>query len=474
MSLQKLAMNVKHLEARTKADPLVYFRPTPPQRAFLADPAKIKMLRGGNQVGKTAAAVVLLLWHCLGRHRFLDVDPPPITAILVTHSHAQSRIIMKKLYEMIPPCELHPSVEYKEGRGFTGLAPFVRFMNGSIIRIKTVGSGSLGLASETANLCVIDEPVEMEIFNECLARTLRGGRGGSRGTLALTMTPVGCDVSYLRDMVTRGMVSDHVAPLSVDATTPESCRPILSNEQITEITAQYLPIDRNARIRGDWDVGILEGRVFENFTDEHISSMPVPAGGDYRFAIGIDHGSRPNSQVCILSCIDLREHDRPRVYVLDEYVSGMAPPEAHATAILEMLKRNSIDPAMCIWTGDTAHKGSREKSAKIMSNLLLIRAFESILQYPSKSLPWRIRTAVKHRYSVYHGASVIHSIISRKHFFIHPRCERTIISLKRWVLYDSQSRRSENEYGHAIDCLRYNILPVISSNYTAPLNIKIT
>ena len=183
MTIKDLAKSVKALSKRNASDPLTYFRPTPPQRAFLADPAKVKMLRGGNQVGKTAAAVVLLLWHCLGRHEYLDIDPPPITAILVTHSHAQSRIIMKKLYEMIPPKELHPSVEYKEGRGFTGLAPFVRFNNGSIIRVKTVGSGSLGLASETANLCVIDEPVEMEIFNECLARTLRGGRGGSRGTL---------------------------------------------------------------------------------------------------------------------------------------------------------------------------------------------------------------------------------------------------------------------------------------------------
>lgn len=473
MKLQKFAKGIRHLKGRTLKDPLLYFRPTPPQRAFLQDPSKIKLLRGGNQVGKTAAAVVLLLWHCLGRHLYINTDPPPITAILVTHSHAQSRIIMKKLYEMIPPETLHPSVEFKEGRGFTGLAPFVRFNNGSIIRIKTVGSGSLGLASETANICVIDEPVEMEIFNECLARTLRGGRGGSRGTLALTMTPVGCDVKYLRDMVTKGMVSDHVAPLTVDATTPEECRPILSKTQIDEITSQYLPVDRNARIEGAWDVGIIEGRVFENFSDDMVSSQPVPTGGDYHFSIGIDHGSRPNSQVAILSVIDMRDREKPRVYVLDEYTGAMAPPEAHATSILEMCKRNQIDPAMCTWTGDTAHKGSKDRSAKIMSNLLLVRAFESILKYPPKGLPWRIRTAKKHRYSVYHGASVIHSIMSRRHFWIHPRCERTILSLQRWVLYDSQARRSENEWGHCVDALRYNILPVISQNYTVPLRIQI-
>jgi hypothetical protein len=38
---------------------------------------------------------------------------------------------------MVPKEELHPDIEYVPGKGFRGLAPVVRFKNGSIIRIKT-------------------------------------------------------------------------------------------------------------------------------------------------------------------------------------------------------------------------------------------------------------------------------------------------------------------------------------------------
>ena len=472
MSLKELALRTKILEERAKANPIAYFRPTPPQERFLNDASKIKLLRGGNQCGKTAASCALLVYHCLGIHPVLKTDPPPIEAWLVTHSHEQSRTIQQKLYDLIPKAELHPSCEFVRGKGFRGLAPLVRVTNGSIIRIKTAAQG-LGLASSTVSLCVLDEPVSQEVWGECLARTLRGGRGGSRGTLAMTMTPIGHDMTYLRQLVAAGKVSEHVAPLTIEATTPRGCEPMLSAQQIKEVTEGYLPIDREARISGSWDVGIAEGRVFENFTDDMISSYPVPAGGEYKFSIGIDHGSQPNTQVAILSCIDVKDAQKPKVYVLDEYISGMAPPEHHARCILEMLQRNDITPNMCIWTGDTAHAGSRDRTVKRMSNLLLVRAFESLLNYAPKQLPWRINTAFKQRYSVYYGASMIHSIMSRKHFWIHPRCERTIKSLQRWTLHRSQARRSESQWGHCVDALRYNILPCISKSYQAPVNLRI-
>ena len=85
---------------------------------------------------------------------------------------------------MCPKDELHEDVEFVPGKGFRGLAPVVRFKNGSIIRIKTANQG-LGLASATANIVAIDEPVDALTFNELLARTLRGGAGGKSGTLAI-------------------------------------------------------------------------------------------------------------------------------------------------------------------------------------------------------------------------------------------------------------------------------------------------
>ena len=464
--------NVLRLKERSTQDPLRFFRATPPQRAFINDPSPVKMLLGGNQVGKTYATCALLLYHCLNRHPKIKTDPPPIEAWLVTHSHEQSRTIQAKLWDMCPKDELHPDVEFVPGKGFRGLAPVVRFKNGSIIRIKTANQG-LGLASATANLICIDEPVDALVFNELLARTLRGGTGGKSGTLAISMTPVGnVDVQYLRDMIEADRISVHRAALTVKDTTPVGCKPLLSQEQIDTITENFLPIDREARITGSLDV-TPQGVIFDCFDPvTMISRQPVPAGGDYRFCVGIDHGSQPNTQIAILCCIDMQDPQAPCIYVLDERIGGTGTPEEHAASVLQMLDDNGVDGKLCTWTGDNMHMGGQRK-AKKMSNLILMRAFERVLRLPPKGLGWTIRTAVKYRHSVYFGASMIHAIMQRRQFFIQPKCKTTISSISNWTMKRSQSDRSKDKYGHAIDALRYCVMPVLDYRYRPPAKMRL-
>jgi hypothetical protein len=372
---------------------------------------------------------------------------------------------------MIPKDDLAPDCEFVRGKGFRGLAPLVKFRNGSIIRIKTANQG-LGLASATANLVCIDEPVDQSTFNELVARTSRGGAGGKRGTVAISLTPVGgVDVSYIKEMIERGLISSHRAPLTVDATTPIGLPKgyLLSQEQIDKITEAYLPYDREARINGSFDVAPI-GVVFENFSEDMISSQSVPRGGDYRFCVGIDHGSNPGSQVAILSCVDMRDPQNPRIFVLGEYISGQAPPEHHAQAILEMLKKHGVDPNLCRWTGDGEHRGRDQYR---MSNIMLMRAFESILGYPPRGLPFTVHRARKGRHSVYVGASILHAIMSRKHFWIRPECEKTVKSIQSWTMKRTQSARSRDPYGHAIDALRYGLLPILDYRPNIPHQIKV-
>ena len=451
----------KALAERTEKDPLKYFRPTKPQKDFLADPAKIKLLLGGNQIGKTRAAACLLLYHVMGRHPYLDVG---ITkeAWLITVSHEQSRTIQAKLFEMIPKDELHPDCEFIPGKGFRGLAPVIRFKNPKfgIIRIKTCNQG-LALASGSCGLVVIDEPVPAETFNELLARTLRGGKGGTQGILAITMTPVGIDVQYLRKMVEEGKVSCTIGKLTIEDTTPEGLKPLLTEKQIKNITDSYLPIDREARINGSWDIGILQGRVFENFIPEMISSLPIPkdAMKTIIFSVGIDHGSSPNSQTAVLSAIDMKDVHDPKIYILNEYVGSQAPPEHHARAILEMIQATGLKPEQCKWTGDTAHQN--HKADKRMSNVLLMRAYENILRYPPKTLPWKIRTVRKGKGSFYLTTSIIHAAMSRRSFQIQPNCEQLIQAIQRWQLKRTQSERSRDVYGHIVDAMRYSTASII-------------
>lgn len=464
MQIASLAKRIKALSDRAEADPMQFFRPTLPQQRFINDPSHIKLLLGGNQVGKTASACYLLLAHCLNRHPTLKTDPPPIEAWLITHSHEQSRTIQQKLYDLIPKAELHETCEFVRGKGFRGMAPVVRFKNGSIIRIKTANQG-LGLASATANLICIDEPVPMDVFNECLSRTIRGGKNGNRGTVAISMTPVGgVDVSYIEEMVAESKISVTHARLTVKDTTPVGLAPLMSKEQIKGITDSFLPIDREARINGSFDVA-PQGIIFTHFSQDMISSMPPDQDGEYEFSVGIDHGSRPNSQVAVLTAIDVRDINKPRVFILDEYVAGEAPPEAHVRGILSMLERHDIPPNKCKWTGDSEHRGSRGFK---MSNLTLMRAFESVLRLPHKGLPFHIRTCVKRRHSVYFSASMIHSIMARGDFFVRPECKRVILSLKNWTMKRDQSARSKDKYGHAVDACRYAIMPCVDRRYVPP------
>ena len=344
---------------------------------------------------------------------------------------------------------------------------------GAIIRIKTASQG-IGLESGTCGLVVVDEPVNSETLNSCIARTTRGGPNGTRGIVAMSLTPVGnVDISYLKKMIEDDKISVHRAVLNVANTTPIGCRPLMSSEQIESMVSAFLPIDREQRINASLDV-VAQGVIFDNFEPSMISSHPVAPGGKYEFCIGIDHGSSPNSQVATLACIDMREMTNPRIYMLDEYVSGQAPPETHVRAIIEMCKRNGLKPEQIQhWTGDGTHHATRSRDGFKMSNILLMRAFESLLGYPPRNLPFTIRRPVKWRHSVYYTSSLIHAIMSRKHFFIHPNCKQLIKSIKNWTMKRNSSSRSTDPHGHAIDSMRYCVSSCIDRRVSRPHSIQI-
>ena len=429
---------------------------------------------GGNQCGKTSAACALLIYHCLGRSPHYEVDPPPIEAWIITHSIEQSRTIQAKLWEMLPKEELDPRVEFVRGRGFKGVTPLVVFRNQSIIRVKTANQG-LGLASASCALVVIDEPVNSEVWNECLARTLRGGRAGRAGMMAMTMTPVGgVDVSYVQAMVEENRISCHRAPLTVRMTTPMGLDPLLSQAQIDDITSAYLPIDREARISGSFNV-TPQGVIFDKFDPATmIINRPCPPGA-YKYAIGIDHGTQPGSQCAVLAAIKMEDPQNPEVYILDEYSSGgSATPEDHARGILELCTRNHIRPELCRWTGDGDHYGSRgNKAVAHMSNLVLMRAMERIQGLGHRQLQFTIRKAIKRRHSIYFSASVIYAIMSRNRFFVGARCQKLIQSIQTWTMKRESSARSRDPAGHMIDSLRYCLMGTLDHRYATPHRIRI-
>jgi len=469
LHLQRIAKQTALLQQDAEDDPLKYWRPTPVQERVLRDESRLVLLRGGNQIGKSATGAFDCICHLLGRHPYKSVPPAPIEAWIICHSWEQSRTIMGKFHELVPKSELHPDVEYVPGKGYRGTgAPIIRFKNNSLVRFKTTNQGTLGIASGTVDYIWVDEPPPPVIFGELRARITR-----TNGKMLFTMTPIGAPVDYLKQMVKDKIISEHVGIMSVENTTPKGCKPMMTQKEIEELKMSYLPLDRDARINGDWEGGIPEGRVFEQFTDDLISDLTPDPDRNYVWSIGIDHGHDIASQVAILTAVDVTDTDKEIVYVVDEYVASGASADVHAKGIIAMIKRNGLDIASIQrWTGDRSHGGSRNNGGK-MSNAMLTASFAHVLGYPKGQLPFRIRTAYKPKYSVYYGSQTIHQLMCAHRFQIFPQCDRTIKSLKYWAMKKSGGMDTISEWKHCIDALRYAIMGIISEQYNAPKQSKI-
>ena len=461
MSLVGLARGLDTLSRRATADPLAYFRPTLPQREFLACTAPVAMLRAGNQLGKTWAGLVDLLYRVLGNSPYQPVASPPIEAWIICFSWEQSLSVQAKFHALVPKPMLMPGCEFVPGKGYTGRVPIVRLRNGSIVRFKTTNQGSLGLASATLSHVLIDEPPPAEIWGELVARVLR-----QRGRIRLTMTPIGRPVGWLRDLVERGEVTDLHYPLTVENTTPIGGRPLLTQAEIDALAGRYLPQERAQRLDGDWDKGFVEGRIFEGFdVDKHVSDLPPM--GEVLIGVGIDHGTDAGTQVATLVAVsrDGGIEGNPRIWVLDQVLSdGLTTPEQDARDILGMLKRCGLSlEAVDRWTGDRKHGGKRWGGKK--SNALLMQGFERHLRLPIGSLPFRIKTAWKPQGSVYEGARILHGAMLRGDFFIHSRCKALIDDLNHWTGADDQHK-------HGIDSLRYGAVELLTQRLYVPSALR--
>lgn len=457
MTLSALASAAHVLGRRAQADPLAYFRPTPPQLRFFQSTAQIRLFRAGNQAGKTWAGLADCVWRCLGRHPYTLVKAAPIEAWVVVVSWEQSLAIQGKLWALLPKDAIEPDCEYTPGKGFRGKVPIVRFKNGSVLRIRTINQGALSLASATVDLVHVDEPCPESIWSELAARVLR-----QRGRITITLTPIGLPLGWLQKLVKAGEVEDIHTPLTVEATTPIGGRPLLSKHDIDKLEARVLPQERAQRIHGEWDSGWVEGRVFPQFDPGTMVRDEAPTG-EAQIGIGIDHGKESGAQTAVMVAITRTPDNEPRITVLDVVASnGMTTPEEDAAQILGMIKRAGLRwEQIDRWVGDRAAVSRR--GGAIKSNALLVQAMEKALKIPVGSWPARIHTAYKPSGSVYHGYRILQAAMLRGDFVVHPRAKRLVDDLGKF------DGREASNHKHTIDGLRYALELVTRRQYQPQL-----
>jgi hypothetical protein len=443
---------VEALAAEAESDPSRWMQWLPPQDAFHRDDSSVKLLRTGNQLGKTTAGLTEVHWRCMGVHPHFDTQEPPIEAWVICASWSQSLAIQAKFYA-IAQRYLKAGHRFDAVNGFHANRPAAIYENGSIVRFKTTQQGGLNLAGATIDVALFDEPpASPRIFEEVRKRLMR-----KQGTLLMALTPVNAPCEWLRELCEAGQVSDHHFRLE-----PETLIPVGDTEPlelpdgrpmdadwIDEIRRNTLPQEVPVVVDGEWEMRI-EGRVFSQFDVTQMVYDEEP-DGKLEVCIGIDHGTKVGKECAVLVLVDT-SGDSDRVIIWDEYIGAENTSTAQdARGILEMLKRNRLRWSQLdhVWGDRLYIRGT----ADTKSNWELTESIARILSVPSRSLSPQIRTVKRGRGrgagSVNAGCRYLHqSMIHAGHFQVHPRCESVIDALQKWDYRDDDNKDK-------IDALRY-------------------
>jgi phage terminase large subunit-like protein len=442
--------------------PLDFIQWTPPQSAWLRSRDKRKLLRAGNQIGKTWCGLAEVIWRATGTHPYIPTRVPPVEIWIVCTTWPQSVAIMKKFWELCPK-NLIRNKTFDPRYGFGKDNPAVVFECGSVVRFRTTNQGAEALAGATVDYILIDEPTSEEVYRELDRRVLRRA-----GDIGLTLTPINRPVEYLRQLVRDGAIFDVHAKLTVANLTPIGAREpmrlldgtLMDEVWIAEQRRLVLQRFQPVVLDGEWEQRI-EGAVFSSFdVDQHVVEDALPEGVDLRVHFGFDYGEGDFRDVGMLAAVDKRG-DHPRVHLLDEFVSdGTALPEEQAVGILGML-----DTQGWKWKRDvTGAVGDKPTTGRVgrKSNTDLAAALERELRKRgelkrNQTLDPSIRQAKTGRGggagSVWRGVEWLHRAMLRPgHFTVDPRCERTIVCLQKW-------EGDNSEFKDPIDAARYATWP---------------
>ncbi len=449
----------------------------PHQLELLRDPALYRLLRTGNQLGKTEVGLAEVLYAALGYHPERAPTFMHGEYWVVCASWSQSVAIQGKLWDLVPRSRVRPGTSFTPQNGFGGRHPHVAVLheNGhwSVIRFKTTAQETLDLASATIDGALFDEPPrDASVFAEIQKRVQ-----ANAGWILITMTPIGADVSWLKALVDEGLLREHHAALEAENLVPVGrSRPLRVrskagrlyewNEEWVSTVRRITPLDQRAiRLDGAWDVADPESYFHDVWSP---SSMVLDELPDLEVVaqVGLDHGHRPGKQYgCLLyiafpipSEEALLEGSsappEPIVVVADEYSDeeGVADTLVDATGVVAMLRRNGwrwdeltfVGGDRDHMPGTSSHKSNRDLELAIMAELQV------------DELAPRIRTvkrgAGRHWGSVEFGCRWIYRAMARRRFYVMRRCRRMRKALRRFRL-----RNRDDEWKDILDGLRYGL-----------------
>jgi phage terminase large subunit-like protein len=327
------------LEGKVASNRLLDYRPYPKQREFhaLGKVKRERLLRAGNQLGKTMAAGAEVAMHLTGRYpSWWDgrVWDKPIVAWVagvtseVTRDTCQ-RVLMGRFNAigtgMLPADAIK---EKASKRGVSEALDHVTVLHGgggdvqaleSLLYFKAFESGREKFQGETIHLGWCDEEPPVDVYTEFLTRT-NAAEAGVFGSMLMTFTPL----QGMSDVVARFLLEESEDRSDTNMTLDDVDH--YTAEQKERIYMSYPPHEREARARGTPTMG--SGRIFpveEATIEEGVIQIPDHWPRVAALDFGWDH---PTAAVWMAW-----DRDTDTVHIYDVYRLRQQPVAVHASAI---------------------------------------------------------------------------------------------------------------------------------------------
>jgi phage terminase large subunit-like protein len=287
---------LKGLIDRRKTNALDFYVPYPKQQEFhdMGMTHSERLLRAGNQLGKTEAGAFEMAMHLTGRypdwwlgHRFKG----PIKAWAAGITGLQTRdVVQKKLLgEMNAlgtgsiPKDCLDRNKMTLARGISDLfdtIPVKHVSGESILRLKTYEQGREKFQGDAIDLVWFDEEPPLDVYIEALARLTT-----TDGLSYITFTPLKGET----DVILRFMSEDTKKERPQCGEVQMRMRDALhmTPERIKVALSKYPEWQHEARINGEPMQG--SGRVF-SFPESDISIPPFPIPAYWSLIWGVDFG----------------------------------------------------------------------------------------------------------------------------------------------------------------------------------------
>lgn len=284
---------------RAKA-PFLFHEPWGQQEDFHFSPAQVRLLIGGNRVGKSTTGIVEDVAHLNGfRHdgSKTNLPKPPVKGVIVVNDRAKiETTIMPKIRELCPDDWI---AHIKNGTD--GLPSILTWKNSSKLYLTSYAQDVKSQEGVDWDFAHFDEPPPRPMWI-----AVRRGLLDRKGRAWFTMTAIACPWIHKELYMKADGLNTAVFSLSLRDT------PYIDAQEKQAFIDSLHPDEVATRVDGKFSH--LEGAIFKEFRrDIHVVPAHTPPPGQPVFMVMDPHDRRPSYMMWCY--VDKRD----RIVVFDEW-----------------------------------------------------------------------------------------------------------------------------------------------------------